>query len=175
MKRLILVALSGLFFLGTIALYLFITGEVTKLVNIVETAKAKTLGINKAHDLALANAQFISETATSRAEFENFIVKDADVVKLVEAVETAAKRERVSANIVSVNVVPGSWKYHESLQMNIAGKGSFAALSAFLSDVEALPLASRLDNATFTAADAGWLGTFTVEFVKGKSMPPQTP
>ncbi len=49
------------------------------------------------------------------------------------------------------------------------GTASFAALTRFTAILEALPVGSELESASFEASKDAWFGTFKVIFIKAKS------
>ena len=135
-------------------------------------AKAKeSERIASLRDQALQSASaFLNDTASDRAELENFVVKNSNSVSFITAIEDAGLREKVIANIGSINLPSTEWKYHEPVQVVVTARGSFAALSQFATALESLPVGSRLLTMSIEAsANHTWFGTFTLDFVKEKS------
>lgn len=170
MRKFTALILGLLFLAATIAGYAFVHARISGFVATIAKAK-ETAFSTDARDQALRRADaLITETAAGRAELETFVVPDSDSVRLIDAVEAAAKREGVTVTIGSVAVLPASWTYHEPVRVTLSARGSLSALSRFASALETLPEASRLVTASFEAsADRQWFATIVIDFIKEKS------
>lgn len=113
---------------------------------------------------------FLAAVAADSTELENFVVKDSESLRIIDAVESAAKIAKVDTTIASVSVIPSDWKYHDRIRVVVSGRASFQALSKFAAALEVMPEASRIENISLeSAANRTWFGTFTVDFVKEKA------
>lgn len=173
MKKFTPLVLGCICLVVTAGLFLFINARISGFVTTIAKAKEGSFSIDT-RDQALKRADIlIAETALNRAELATFIVSDSDSVRLIDTIEATAKRERVTATIGSVTVVPTEWTYHELVRVVFSARGSLTAMTRFASAIETLPEASRLANVSFEISDANiWFATFTVDFIKEKSPKP---
>lgn len=155
---------------AAVACYVFVNIQISGFIGTLAKAKESSFSTD-ARDQALRRADaLIAQTASSNAELATFVVPDSDSVRLIEAVEDTAKRERVSATIGSVSVVSSNWTYHEPVRVTFSVRGSLAAITRFASALETRPEASRLVSASLEAADSGaWFATFVIDFIKEKT------
>lgn len=164
----------GCFCLVVIAsVFVFINAGISGFVTTIAKAKEGSFSTD-ARDQALKRADvLITETALNRAELATFVVSDSDSVRLIDTIETTAKREHVTLTIGSVSVVPTEWTYHELVRVVFSARGSLTPMTRFVSAIETLPEASRLVNVSFEVSDTNlWFATFTVDFIKEKSLKP---
>lgn len=157
----------------TVGLFLFINAGISGFVKTIAKAKESSFSTDT-RDQALKRADtLIAETALTRAELATFVVSDADSVRLIDTVEATAKRERVTLTVGSVSVVPTEWTYHELVRVVFSARGSLSSMTRFTSAIETLPEASRLRDVSFEISDNNlWFATFTVDFIKEKSLKP---
>lgn len=168
-KFLPLAAALLLLFFG-ITLYVFLCAEISRTVSVAAAARANASGAGQQELFQQSVQSFVNDTAVQRAELATFIAKDTDIVSLIDTIDNAAKREKVSVTIGAVNVVAGSWQHHEPLEVTLSAQGSFAQLAAFATDLESLPMASRLLSMNAEASENHlWFDTFVVQFVKEKA------
>ncbi len=152
-----------------ILLYVVLLFEIAHAVEVITEAKADAELAGLREEAGRAAALFMTETAEARAEIAGFVVDDENPVALIEAIEDAARRSGISVTIGSVSVIPGSWEYHEAVSVGMSARGAFSDLGAFVTRLESLPLASRVEDVSLESLGGGaWFGTFTVRFVKEK-------
>ncbi len=176
MNRFMPLLVSVIVLVAAIAGYVFLSVQIRQAASAASAATENVSATGKQESFQRSIWAFMQDTERERAELATFVAKDNDIVTLIETIENAAKREKVSATIGSVSVSAVDWKYHEPLEVSLSAQGSFAALAAFATDLESLPQASRLSRMTVEASDKNlWFGTFTVEFVKEKTQSSQTP
>ncbi|MES2014655.1 MAG: hypothetical protein V4437_02465 [Patescibacteria group bacterium] len=173
MKKFTTLIVSLLLLGVAITLFVFLVTRITTFTTVIAKAKESSAAADM-RDTALQNASaLIADTAPARAELATFIVQNSDSIRIIDAVESAAKREKVTATIGSVTVLPTKWQYHEPVQVIVSARGSFATLARFAAALEALPEASRIENISLEAStNHSWFGRFTIDFVKEKSVTP---
>ena len=164
---------SVLLLLAGIGVYLFLCVNIAQSVSTAATAQASASGTGEQELFQQSIQTFMQDTVSQRTELSGFVTKDTDVVSLINAIDAAAKREKVSVTIGSVSVLGTEWKYHEPLEVALSAQGSFSALALFATDLESLPTASHLSAMTADAStNHTWFDTFTVDFVKEKAPTP---
>jgi len=157
-------------FAGAVAALAFVLASVGGYIATASEAKAAVTSSSREESYNEAVASFLSDTADERSRLSSFIVNDAGVVAVIQEIDDAAKREKVSVTIDSVAVGASAWNYFDPLDVSVSATGSFAALSAFATDLESLPEASRLVSFHAEAAEnKAWFGSYRVEFLKTKS------
>lgn len=165
----------GLLFLLllTVAGFLFVVTKTSALITSTKDATDKLL-VSETRDQALSDAiGFLAESASAQNELANFVIKDADSVRVINAVEDAAKKQKLKATVGAVSIVPADWKYHERVRVVVSARGPFASLVSFTEMLELLPEASRVENVSLEASSGKeWFGTFTVDFIKEKPKAP---
>lgn len=165
----------GLLFLllATALGFLFVVTETSALIASTKDASDKLL-VSETRDQALDDAvRFLRESAGAHDELASFVIKDTDSIRVISAVEEAAKSQKLKSTIGGVSIVPTDWKYHERVRVVVSARGPFASLVSFTEILESLPEASRVENISLEAsAGKEWFGTFTVDFIKEKSKAP---
>lgn len=171
MKQLPILILTILIALGASGGYVFMLQTIQTAIDGIAVARAESKTAEEREKLAQTANVFISENALARAEADTYVTSDAEFVSVIEMIEAAGKREKVSVTIGSVNVKKITAKSHDGATMVLSAKGSFAGLAAFASALESIPFASRVTSASLEAStDNSWFGAFTLEFVKRKSL-----
>lgn len=155
---------------AAIGLYAFLAWQASEAAAAAVSAKAESAALSATTLYRHSASAFLSQTADDRKSLSMFVAKDEDVPLLLSEIESAALREKATASVSSVSVVPSKWSYHETLEIKISARGTLAALMAFSTELESLPQASHLSAATFSASGANqWVAAFTVDFVKTKA------
>lgn len=170
MKKFTTLIVAFIFLTVALACFVFMQVRISGFVATLAEARESSFS-TEARDQALRRADaLIAQTASSNAELAGFVVPDSNSVRIIEAIENTAKRERVTATIGSVSVMPASWTYHEPVRVTFSVRGSLAAITRFASLLETLPEASRLVSASFEVSDNNaWFATFVVDFIKEKN------
>jgi Tfp pilus assembly protein PilO len=176
MNRFTLLLLSLFLLAAAMAIYGFLSFEISRAVSTASAARAQaqTSGAQALYRQSVSG--FLNGTESDRAALTAFVPADQDVPAIIQEIEDAALREKVSTVIGSVSVASSSWAYHEPLEIQLSARGSFAGLATFATDLESLPHASHLSS--FTAQSSGghaWFAAYTVDFVKQKSSETLTP
>lgn len=111
---------------------------------------------------------FLDSIAPLRTSLETYVPQEEDVVVAIELIEATARRERVSLSLSSVNIVPKEeWVNHEGVSVKFSVIGSFTRVAAFAASLETLPLASKVESASFSATlDGEWFASFDMFFVQ---------
>lgn len=165
----------GLLFVLFLAVagFLFIVTKTSALIAVTKDATDKLL-VSETRDQALRDAVgFLAESAGAQEELGSFVVKNTDSVRVISAVEDAAKKQKLKATVGTVDTVPTDWKYHERVRVVVSARGPFASLVSFTEMLESLPEASRVENISLEAsANNEWFGIFTVDFIKEKTKTP---
>lgn len=129
---------------------------------------ANTEALSARDALVRSQQLFLEDTTEAREVLSTFVLDDSQVVDAIEIVEDTARSNGTEFVISTVNTVGGSWESHEGIEINFSARGSFSALANTIATLEALPIAARLERGSLEASTDGWLGTFTVTFVKEK-------
>lgn len=171
MKQLPVLIFAVLIALAAGGGYVFMLTSIQTAVDGIAVARAESQTAEDRERLAQTANVFIQDTAIARDELNTYVTTDADFVSAIETLENAGKREKVEVTIGSVSVKKITAKAHEVATVILSAKGSFSALTAFASALESLPLVSRVGTLSLeSSADSGWFGTFSVDFVKRKSL-----
>ena len=172
MKRFTPLFLSLALLVAALGVYGFLSFGISRAVGAASEARAAAAS-SGARALFRQNiAGFLGMTEESRTALATFVPADKDVPALIQEIEDAAKREKVSVTISQVSVGTADWKYFEPLEIKLSARGSFTAVAAFATDLESLPHPSRLSSFAAQSASGGsWFATYAVDFVKQKTSP----
>ena len=94
---------------------------------------------------------------TSKADIgliEKRFVKKDTVPKFIELLESKADRAGIKADFGTIDITSAS-----KLRVQMTGKGSWTDVIGFISTLESLPYASKIENVTISKADpklSGW-------------------
>lgn len=172
MKRFTPLLLSLALLAAALGVYGFLSFHIARAVAAASDARAAAASSGAQALFHQSVATFLGATGESRAALATFVPADEDVPALIQEIESAAKREKVSVTISQVSVGTADWKYLEPLEIKLSARGSFAAVAAFATDLESLPQPSRLSSFTAQAASGGsWFATYAVSFIKQKTAP----
>lgn len=97
--------------------------------------------LQQARQMTLAQSQdqsLLTELAPNFVELEKSFVGDKDVPVLIENLERLAGSSKVAVELTQAEVVPVGAS-DERLRLGLAARGSFSALTNYLSLIEALP------------------------------------
>lgn len=165
--------LSLVMLAAAIGLYAFLAWQTSEAAGAAATARAESAALSGTTLYQRSASAFLSQTVDGRNALSAFVAKDEDAPLLLSEIESAALREKATASVASVSVVPSKWSYYETLEIKISARGTLAALMAFSTDLESLPQASHLSAATFSASGTNqWVAAFTIDFLKTKAVAP---
>jgi len=170
MKNLIPSFLALLLAIVLIGGYGFMYSHVASGIARAQAALEKATTLSTRDALVRSQQVFLENTANERASLNAFVASDEDVVAVIEIIESTARQEKVDVAISSINTVGGDgWGYHEKVAVNFSASGTFRNMMRFMSAVETIPLASKLEQASLeVATGSNWFGAFSVTFVKTK-------
>jgi hypothetical protein len=170
MKNFTIPLLTVLLLIATVAGYGYALVKIQSFVASIAEARGSARMTGAEDEAGKQISTFLTAVAADSGYLENFVVKDAESLRIIEAVEDAAKIAKVDTSITSVSVIPSEWKYHDRIRIVVSGRASFQALSKLVAALEGIPEASRIENISMeSAANRTWFGTFTVDFVKEKA------
>src|SRR4051812_12796832 len=122
MKNFTIPLLTLLLLVATLAGYAYTLAKVQSFVSSIAEARGKA-GMTGAEDEAGKEINtFLTAVASDSGELENFVVKDSESLRIIEAVESAAKIAKVDITITSVSVVSSDWRYHERIRVVASGR-----------------------------------------------------
>jgi hypothetical protein len=171
MKQLPLLILAFVLFSAAAFGYWYLNTEIGKYAALIAASQTNNQSASAREAFNRSANEFLFETSSVRAEASAFVAQDADFVSVIETVEAAARREGVAVEVGSVNVSAGGLKSHELVALTLSAKGGFTDVVAFVSALEALPFASRVNAVSLELSEKGWFARATLEFVKRKSSP----
>lgn len=133
------------------------------------TARAEGAQAEEREKFARTARTFLDGIRAERTELSSYVATDADFVAIIETIEAAALRERVSVSVGSVSVQPESSKFHERVALELSATGSFANITMFASALETLPFASRVTSVALEQSlDRTWFSRITMDVLKRK-------
>ena len=172
MKHVFPLIISILLLFAAIGGYWYMTFAISNAIGTIADAKGSIESTREREQMTRTASSFLAETAAERAELDTFIAQNADFVAVIESIEGAAAREKVSATVDSVNVSKTSQKYHEIVAVSVSARGSFGGVLSFASALETLPFASRVTSLSLdSTGGTGWYLQASMEFVKRKPTP----
>lgn len=149
--------------------FILVTYQITSFTDTVRESYDKTTILNAREATVKGTEALIREVVEDKVTLGEFVIKDSEQVRLIEAVEGAARKENLKTSIGSIVVLASDWKYHDRVRVTVSTRGSFASLVSFGRTLESLPEASWMESASFEAsANNTWFGTYIVDFVKEK-------
>lgn len=150
--------------------YVFLIFEVNTYVDRISVALQGSESLTQRDAQARSIEAFLNDTAELRASVDQFVVKNENVVSVIELLEDNARRENVSLSISSVSVSDVSgWDHHQRIDVSFSIDGTFANTTDFIATLEALPFAVRVENGTLgVSGGSSWFGSFMATFVKEK-------
>lgn len=164
----------SVFLCGVVAVgYVFVLGEIYASLSTIATADAQVVAVERQEAEARAAQLFTSDTSSLQSELDAFVAHDTDIVAVIDSIEATAKREKITLAIAAVAVGSQSkWKRHEPVNVTMTANGSFSVLAAFITALETLPRAARVENFAIETIGTGWFGTLQISFVKEKTTAP---
>ena len=149
--------------------YSFLVFEVNRYVGRISVALLGSESLTQRDAQARSIEFFLGDTEELRASLDGFVVRDDNVVSVIELLEDVARKENVSLSIASVSVADAGWSYHERVDVSFSVDGTFVNVTDFIATLEGLPFVARIENGTTGASgDASWFGSFMATFVKEK-------
>lgn len=145
-------------------LYVGVNGYVERIGNALLTSETLT----RRDTIARSMEALLADVSAERETLADFIVRDDNVVTVIELVEDVAREEDVTLSISSVSVggVSG-WSYHERVDVLFSVDGTFADITTFVAKLEALPNAARIESGVLeSSGQARWFGSFAMTFIK---------
>lgn len=170
MKNITPLVLASIFFLVTIGVYgsalITIDGYVARISNALQDSQTLTDRDARARSIEA----LLTDTESLRMTLQSFVIKDEDIVSVIELLEDVSQEEDVSLSISSVSVSDVSgWNHHERININFSVDGTFADVTDFLATLEHIPFAVRLESGALgVSRGSSWFGSFTVMFIKEK-------
>lgn len=161
-------ALALLFAVGAAWTYVYVDIQSTALDVIV--ARDEVAAITARDEAAKAAAQFVAQTEAEQAAVETFIIPADATAEAIELIESVGRTAKVGATVTSATVVSIDSPTHERLDLLVTARGGFPAVARFGTMLEMLPRGATLRSARLESASQGWLGTYTVSFVKKKAL-----
>jgi len=169
MKHLIGIILALILFVAAVGGYVYLHQEVRASMDAEATARAEGAAAEERERHARAARSFLSGVAAEQTELATYVATDADFLAVIETIEAAARREKVTLAIGSVSVGEEESKYHEQVAVVLSAEGTFANVARFASALETLPFASKLVSASFEKATGkSWFLKARILFVKRK-------
>jgi len=170
MKYLLPLILSILAFLLIGGAYAFLFFGVNGYVERIAVAVQSSETLTRRDTTARSIEKFLKEVEVERETLSGFVIKNDDVVSVIELLEQVARDEGVVLSISSVSASDVSgWDHHERIDVLFSVSGSFANLTDFIATLESLPVASRVESGGFeVSGNANWFGSFAVTFIKEK-------
>jgi hypothetical protein len=111
---------------------------------------------------------FVAQTSAEQRESIGYLTPAEDTASSIVLIEDAGRKAKVVGAVQSATIVPTGSAHHETLEVVVTARGTFAAHGRFIALLEALPRASMVTSVHMEASDNGWVGTYTVSFVKLK-------
>ncbi|MBI3573565.1 hypothetical protein HY090_00760 [Candidatus Kaiserbacteria bacterium] len=169
MKRFIPLFIPTLFLAAAIGAYVFLSFRINEAAAHWAAARASAQALGQEGQFQKSVGALLKDTQFQRSELASFVATDSTLASLTQMIKEAAKREKISVAIGAISPAPSDWKYHEPLTVSLSARGSLAAIAAFATDLESLPVASHLSVMSLEVSDnRTWLASFTVDFVKEK-------
>lgn len=170
MNRLTPLILSLVFLIVAICAYTFLSFETAAAISLASLDRGEAT-VSSAQGLyAESVLGLLKETAEDRIALAAFVPTDQTAPGIIQELQDAATREKLSATVGSVAVLQSSWNAFEPLEVKLSSRGGLAALVSLATDLESLPQVSHLSS--FSVQSTGnhtWFATYAVDFVKVKS------
>ena len=159
------------FLLTAVALgYGYFTLQIEHFIHSIAILKGSALTAEEQDKTAREMNVFLSAVADESHELQTFVVRDAESLRIINAIENAAKNAQVDTTIASVSVLQSGWTYHDRVEVIVSTRASFDAVAHFAALLEAMPTASLVEQVSLEAsANHTWRGTYTVDFIKEKA------
>lgn len=170
MMRFISPVLALVFLLAAGAVWTYVYLDIVASAALVATARDEVTALAARDAYAKSAAQFVAQTATEQAAVEAFIIPVDGTAEAIELIEAAGRDAKVDASVVSATVATLDVSAHERLDVSVTARGGFPAVARFGTMLEMLPRGATLKSARLESAEKGWLGTYTVSFVKKKAL-----
>ncbi|TAJ13982.1 hypothetical protein EPO56_02575 [Patescibacteria group bacterium] len=152
-----------------LGVFILVTYRIASFTDTAREAYDKTTILDARKANAKGTEALVKDVIEDKATLGEFVVKDSEQVRLIEAVEGAARKENLKTNIGSIVVLANDWKYHDRVRVTVSTRGSFASLISFGRMLESLPEASWVESASFeVSANNTWFAVYIVDFVKEK-------
>lgn len=170
MKRILPTFLALLLLAITTIVYAFLMYQVDGYVMRMSVALQGSESLTQRDTTARSIEAFLDDTEVERAALDSYIIKDDDIVSVIELVERVARQENVSLSISSVSVsAVSAWNHHERIDIAFSVDGTFPNITDFVATLEALPFAVRVEGGSLGASSGtSWFGSFSATFVKEK-------
>lgn len=162
--------LSIILFLGLSGTYGFLVSSIQHDVDTAGVFLEQSESLTRRDALTRSLELFLNDTENERSALSGYVYGTNDVVSAIELIEDTARGWRVDVSISNVDVrSEEGWSEHEMVRVSFSASGTFSRMTSFISYLESLPTASRLETVSLEASDGGeWFGTFIVSFVKEK-------
>lgn len=170
MNRIFSLIGSVAFLFVAVAAFVWVSYDILQSSERVTEARTKAQEITARDAFAKSAAAFIADTATERATLGSFVIAPDETARAIEQVERVAKTMKLDTNIDSATIAPLDAAHHESLNLGVTARGPFVGLVRFGTVLESLPFVVQVKAVRFESADKGWIGTYTVQFLKSKSL-----
>jgi hypothetical protein len=167
MKKIGLLILALIILAASCGGYAYLMYEINVAIDEIAFTKTSVDTIGKRSAAIQASERFLTETKTEQEALRTYVIRDADVVRPIEAIEEAAREEKVDVDISSAHTQSvADWNHHETIRLTFSGTGSYMSLVHLASALETLPFAARLERVTFEVTADEWFATYALLIVK---------
>lgn len=132
----------------------------------IKTAQDQVAALSARDSFAKNAAQFLAETAPERSAVQFFLTQADGTADAIALVEDAARVAGVKAIIDRATIEPIPETGFEYLNVVVSAEGTFPGMARFGTVLESLPTGAALTDTRLEVTESGWLGIFTVRFIK---------
>lgn len=162
-KHLITISVLSLLALGSLALWVFIGVKAHSLKD--EAVSIESDMATKTSESAYLNSvrNVLKSSKSDLAAINSRFIDKDGVPSFIDLLERKAKTAGVQADFGSIVITPAD-AGGGTLKLSMTGSGTWSNIIQFISVLESLPYASRIETASFSTIDKKW--TFSLEFIQ---------
>lgn len=166
MKHYFILAMSVVLAIVAISAFAYALNSINISLGTIAEVKASAETLQRRDALSRTASLFIAETKSEREALAKYVIREQDIVSVIEDIEKLPGKG-VTAAIASVEEVEvAEWKSHALVIMKISARGTYSGLGAYADKLELLPYAVRMADAAFQTTEDAWFAVFTLALVK---------